>query len=381
MKIGILTLPLYINYGGILQAYALQTILERQGHVVEVIKYTSISYPPYKNTVLGESIATIKRIVKRTILGKDIKVFNYSNYVNEALAVKDKFTQPFIEKYIHNYIINSFCDLTSDRYDGIVVGSDQIWRHIYFTEEGRHIEDAFLNFAKDWNIKRMAYAASFGKGEIKEYTEDEIYACKSLIQKFDFVGVREESGVNICTKEFHKKSVQVLDPTLLLHREDYEKLVKNSNNLTNSKGNLFCYLLNKNKEEEVLIKKISKKEGLNPFEVVAKPESSLSPLDERVQQPVEQWIKAFMDARLIVTDSFHACVFSILFNKPFIVVANNHRGVARIDSLLKMFGLGSRLQSYDSDLTILGQSIDWEEVNEIIEKKRIECISYFDVLK
>lgn len=381
MKIGILTLPLHTNYGGILQAYALQTILERQGHAAEIIKYASVSYPQYTNSNFGEMIAILKRIFKRVILCKDIKIFNYTNYVNEALASKDKFTRLFIEKYIHSYIIDSFNDIPNDRYDGIVVGSDQIWRKIYFTEAGGHIEDAYLRFAEHWNIKRMAYAASFGKRDINEYTTAEKSACKELIQKFDFVGVREDSGIGICAMEYGMDSTHVLDPTLLLKREDYVKLVEKSDMVKESKGNLFCYILDKNKEEEALIKKIAQTKGLIPFEVTAKSESSLSQLDERVQQPVEQWLKSFMDAQLVVTDSFHACVFSIIFNKPFIIIANKHRGVARIESLLNSFSLNARLQPCSCNLNILDQIIDWELVNRELKEKRKDCLNYFDILK
>ena len=130
----------------------------------------------------------------------------------------------------------------------------------------------------------------------------------------------------------------VLDPTMLLDVQDYVDLVKRAD-IPKSKGTLLCYILDETESTTDLISRLASETGLVPFRGNSRVEDWSAPLAERIQPPVEQWLRGFMDAELVVTDSFHACVFSILFHKPFVVVGNKERGLARVKSLLKMFGL------------------------------------------
>lgn len=328
MKIGILTLPLHTNYGGILQAYALQTVLERMGHEVEVIDTPNIKSSP--------SLWTIgKRIIKK-LLGRKVSLFLEKKY-NKEFPIISQYTQLFVDKYIHRKVVNTPEELQEDDFDAIVVGSDQIWRPKYYGK----IENAYLKFAKDWNIKRIAYAASFGTDEW-EYTPHQTARCGELLRMFDAVSVREASGVGLCKEYFGVEAKHVLDPTMLLNKEDYIKLIETAGT-PKSKGTLLNYILDDTPEKRALIEQIAKDKGLVPFRVNSRVEDHNAPLEERIQPPVEQWLRGFYDAEFVVTDSFHACVFSILFNKPFVVVGNKERGMARFISLLKMFGLENRL--------------------------------------
>lgn len=328
MKIGILTLPLHTNYGGILQAYALQTVLERMGHEVVVIDTPNVKPNP--------SLFTLsKRVVKR-LLGKRVGVFS-ERYHNTTYPIISQYTQPFIDKYIHRKVVNSPEELQESDFDAIVVGSDQIWRPKYYGK----IENAYLAFAKGWHIKRIAYAASFGTDEW-EYTEEQTKECGELLKKFDTVSVREASGVQLCKEHFGVEAKHVLDPTMLLTKEDYIRLIEAAGT-PKSKGSLLNYILDETPEKCALIEKIAKGKNLKPFRVNSRVEDHTAPLEERIQPPVEQWLRGFYDAEFVVTDSFHACVFSILFGKPFIVVGNKVRGMARFESLLKMCGLEDRL--------------------------------------
>ena len=93
--------------------------------------------------------------------------------------------------------------------------------------------------------------------------------------------------------------------------------------------------------------------------------------------PIEQWIKGFMDADFVVTDSFHGTVFSIIFNKPFVAIVNKERGAARFTSLLNMFGLSDRLvYSIDDIEKIYSKSIDYDHVNDVLRSKRIESLEF-----
>lgn len=354
MKIGILTLPLHTNYGGILQAYALQTVLELMGHEVVVIDTPNLQPKP--------SLFTLsKRVVKR-LLGKRVGVFS-ERYHNSTYPVISQYTQPFVDKYIHRKIVNSPNELQEKDFDAIVVGSDQIWRPKYYGK----IENAYLSFAKNWNIKRIAYAASFGTDDW-EYTPRQTKVCAKLLKMFDAVSVRESSAVNLCKERFGVDAQHVLDPTMLLDKEDYIRLIEAANT-PKSKGTLLNYILDETPEKRTLIEQIAKDKGLVPFRVNSRVENHNAPLEERIQPPVEQWLRGFYDAEFVVTDSFHACVFSILFGKPFVVVGNKERGMARFESLLEMFGLENRLicsvEDYNHISGMLFEQIIFQEKREL----------------
>lgn len=368
MKIGVVTLPLHNNFGGILQAYALQRSLEKLGHsaiLIDKSRYVSLGswykkYPIY-----------IKRGINRYILGKDIivKADVEQNRVPRAIA---KYTEPFIEKNIKRIYTKDFSNIKKRYFDVLIAGSDQIWRPQYFFSK---IENAYLDFAKEWDIKRIAYATSFGTEEW-EYKEEQTNNCATLLKKFNAVSVRESSAVILCNEYFGVKAEHVLDPTMLLNKEDYIKLFKDYNAAQND-GNLFCYILDEGEEKKNIIDCIAKEKGLKPFYVNSRYEDPNAPLEERIQQPVEKWLRAFYDAEFVITDSFHACVFSIIFNKPFIVYGNKERGLARFNSLLSIFKLEERIVSTEKEaLKALSTPVDWNKVNLIHEQWKEKSISF-----
>lgn len=360
MKIGILTLPLNTNYGGILQAYALQTVLEQMGHEVIVLGKSNKIHLPLWKIPLSYS----KRILKKYIL-RDIntRVF-FEQWFNQTYPIISQNTQSFIEKYIHYIIPKSLKSLDPNEFNAIVVGSDQIWRPKYFPL----IEDAYLAFAENWNIKRLAYAASFGTDEW-EYSPTQTKKCKRLAHKFDVITVREASAVNLCQKYFNLNALHVLDPTKLLNKENYIKLFEAAQT-PKSPGNMLVYILDETPEKTNLVKHIVTQKGLTPFYVNSQTGNLNTPLTQRIQPPVEQWIRGFYDAEFVVTDSFHACVFAILFHKPFIVYGNRERGLARFNSLLRLFGLENRLVSNLNDINNLAP-INYDIVYKKLESMRV----------
>ena len=186
MRIGILTLPLHTNYGGILQAYALQTVLERMGHEVVVFDTPNRRFlPPLWKMPLSFTKRTILKI-----FGKINRVFIERHY-NKTRPIIAKKIQPFIDKHINRKEIRSFYNLQSEDFDAIVVGSDQVWRVVYFPGLwlGQQIENAYLDFTKNWTIKRIAYAASFGTNNW-EYNEEQTKNCGQLLSMFDAVETR-----------------------------------------------------------------------------------------------------------------------------------------------------------------------------------------------
>lgn len=368
MKIGVLTLPLHNNFGGILQAYALQQVLKNLGHdavLIDKSKYVSlgqwyIKYPIY-----------FKRAIRKYLGGESL-IVRADVAINNTLKIIATHTEPFIEKYIKRIFTKDFSNITKKDFDTFIVGSDQVWRPKYFFST---IENAYLGFAKDWDIKRIAYAASFGT-EDWEYDEEQTRNCAALLNNFNAVSVRESSAVKLCKERFEVEALHVLDPTMLLSKKDYIKLFEETDTMQ-SEGNLFCYILDESTDKHDIIKNISREKGLIPFYVNSKYEDLAAPLVERIQQPVEKWLRAFYDAEFIITDSFHACVFSILFNKPFIVYGNKERGVARFESLLRMFTLEERLVTSLNEInTVLEKTIDWNMVNSIHKHMKEKSLSF-----
>lgn len=361
MKIGILTLPLHSNYGGILQAYALQTILQRQGHEVEVFQ----KIPGYSHKKFLMPIVYLKRIINNIINGQHHPIFLEKKKRHEDI-IAQKNTSQFIDKYITLRHINNLTDIKSTDYEALITGSDQVWRNIYFQGMwNSSISNAFLNFTKGWNIKRIAYSASFGTDDLSEYTDKQIKQCSSAIQQFDDISVREESGIEICLNLLGVKASHTLDPTMLLNKEDYINLINNSTiPLHNSNGELFCYVLDKSQELNKAIEICAHNTKYNQYYCNYPPTNQVLNHDVCIYPPVEQWLKSFMDAKMVITDSFHGTVFSIIFNKPFWVLINKERGSARFISLLKKFGLEDRIVT---DATALDwkQPINWDKINEI----------------
>ena len=375
MRIGILTLPLHTNYGGILQAYALQTVLERMGHEVVVFDtHNRMQLPPLKDIPK----CFLKRIVKK-LLGRNQKIF-YEYYQNKkVIPVITQNTQRFINSYIHRKEIRNFKELDGETYDAIVVGSDQVWRPLYFIPGWRwqEIENAFLSFASKWNIKRLSYAASFGT-EDWEYTDQQTRRCKALLQVFDAISVRETNGVILCKKYFDMNSVHVLDPTMLLNEADYSIFFQKSNT-PKSNGTLLNYILDETEKNRVLIMNVANQKCLKAFSVTNPYENDeTKPLNERIKPAVEKWLRGFYDTEFVITDSFHACVFSILFKKQFVVVGNKERGLSRIESLLQCFGIENRIVE-DSAQVMRLPLIDYDKVYVKLEKYRKKSLEFLNV--
>lgn len=359
MKIGILTLPLHTNYGGILQAYALQTVLERMGHEVVVIDKPRHFYLGCIRQVL----AVLKRLFLKYIMFRNVQLLP-ERELKRKYEIISREINLFVKKNIHLcHIKYSYKEAKREGLDAIVVGSDQVWRPKYLEK----IENSFLDFAKNWNIKRISYAASFGTDEI-EFTSSEIKKNRKLLRKFDFLSVREKSGVDILYKVFGCNSKHVLDPTMLLEAKDYIELTETC---PASNGNLLYYILDEDEQKNRVIKLLKEQRKMTPFRIGGKDWHLDEPFENLIQPSVESWIRGFVDAEIVVTDSFHACVFSIIFCKPFIVIGNRARGMSRFESLLSMFGLEDRMVYSDKDVISTSyKEIDWEHVRNVLNEKR-----------
>jgi len=343
MKIGLLTLPLRLNIGGALQAYALQTTIKKLGHEVLLIDRTENTSCNFLNLVKG----LLKTILNKKAPITEIGAFVQSN-INPRTAVIDSDRK--LEK------------LNREQFDAFVVGSDQIWREKYCRSIKKNF---FLDFVKGNSVKRISYAASFGVDEW-EYDEKMTMEMSALLQKFNAVSVREDSGVVLCRQHLNIEAVQLIDPTLLLSPEDYCSLMMSDS--ADANPELLAYMLDYNESKQSLCSLLGNQLSLTPC--------LLNPVDGQIS--ISHWLHSFAKARFIVTDSFHGSIFSILFKKPFLVVGNNERGMARFYSLLKMVGLENHLLLSGDVLPmeLINQDVDWEKVHAILENKREEARSF-----
>lgn len=347
MRVGIFSLPLHINYGGIMQAYALQMILEDASHEVMHIQ------------VKDESFTFKVRNACKNIIELIIKAeFRNSDYLSRSLI------NEFINNNINIRRYKSFKYIEKDRFDTIIVGSDQVWRRSFHT----NIRQAFLSFAQDWsNIQRIGYAVSFGTSKI-DYTSDEIDDCKYLLNLFKAVSVRESDAVKICRDVFDVDALHVLDPTMLLDVSYYMKFIK----VNPSFSSFYVYMMDETRIFADTIKHITKENSFQPLIY------NMAEMDRSGIRPtVEEWLSAFYNADFILTDSFHGCVFSILFHKNFAVLDNTSGGTSRIDSLLNLFHLEShRISQYNDVDSILNCKIDWSCVDDILNRERIQSKTF-----
>lgn len=377
MHIGILTQPLRNNYGGLLQAWALQKVLTENGHEAIIINR---EHCRLKDMNLIRRTASIVKRELFIALGKEERRVNLShandNYMRQNLI-------PFIEQRYQGISSTIYTEkalreyIKKEKFDGFVVGSDQVWRPCYSPSIGNYFLDFLPNSS---HVKRIAFAASFGV-DTWEYNSSDTQKCARLARKFDLITVRESSGIELVKKYFNANAVHVADPTMLLDSSAYDNLIDNPTcKLQPSEGQLFCYVLDSNSELEEIIHKCGSTLRYKAYYCNALRKvntiDNLNRLNECVFPPVEQWLKSFRDAEMVITDSFHGCIFSIIFNKPFWVTGNIKRGMSRFISILELFHLKDRLINVENFMSRdLTKPIDWDVVNCILEKKRDESIS------
>ncbi|MBR5569240.1 MAG: polysaccharide pyruvyl transferase family protein [Bacteroidales bacterium] len=365
MKIAIVTLPLHTNYGGILQAYALKSFLVAAGHEVDVLDpKVKMPLPKWWKAPFIYASRAFKSLLKGAA---GPEVFRELRFRRELPYVGQN-TLRFVSQNLKTRTLDAYKDIREGEYDAFVVGSDQVWRPRYFGK----IDDAFLAFTKDWKVIRIAYAASFGTDQL-EYSYEQLDRCSKLLESFNAVSIREDSGVKVCSEWFDcDRAVQVLDPVLLADPAIYKDILEKVE-AHPAKGKMLTYILDSSREKDSVIDFIERVSGLSKADVSVRPYDKSKPIAERVVPSLEEWLAAFADAEFVVTDSFHGCVLSILMHKRFVAVGNSRRGLSRMSSLLEMFGLDQRLVhgiDPEDDGEFFLAEPDWSGVDRILGEQR-----------
>lgn len=313
-KVGILTLHYGINYGGVLQTYAVLEILRCLGYEPIILDRLPDFF---------QKSYLFKRSVVHAVTHPDFYHFrrNFLKPISSPAFTSEKLRE-IVEK---------------EKLEAIVVGSDQVWRKETFSVNG----DYFLGFCDNLNIKRIAFAASMGIDTWNRDQEETAYMANQL-KKFNAISVRESSAVPLLKNKCGVDSVHIMDPVLIAGREVFQKIIVPFSQ--SHKPKIVTYILDpQNLPHDIL----------SLFSEMRTDFLHLLPVDPAkrkrrlfrgncVPKSVLDWIAEIANADFVITDSFHGLVFSILFHRSFAVLPNKERGNSRIQSILNVFGLQSR---------------------------------------
>lgn len=323
MRINIITQPLFCNYGGILQNYALQEVLRRMGHEVLTVNVPPreiASHPGWKD--YAHAIINLGKRIRSQYDCPFLNPHTFAKKERELSEPQREFINKHINKvdcqspFTHDTVLEHPADLW-------IVGSDQVWRPWCSPNIGNYFFD-FL----DYDTPRIAYAASFGTDRW-EISEEQTPRVKELAARFKAISVREASGVGLCKKYLGIEAQHVLDPTMLLSAEDYIALT--GENDYPQEHYIATYILDPNPAKKKAIKDEARTFGL-PIVPVGR-------MHRDCFDSVGSWLATIAHADRVITDSFHGTVFSIIFRRPVKILENDIRGNSRLKSLIVMLGL------------------------------------------
>lgn len=368
-KIGLFTINDYNNYGNRLQNYAVQEYLKSLGFEVETVKNLT-SYSKYVNkpnffSRTKNMIAMKPDKAYKKIKNKLLKKINGNSIDDVERRRRDSF-KAFTKSYIHetdyNITDTNILNDLGKLYDYYVTGSDQVWNPY----NSRTSEIDFLSFAP--KNKRISLSPSFGVSNIPRR---QIERYRRWISEMENLSVREDEGAKIIKELTGKNAPVLVDPTMLLDKDKWLKVAKTALNKP-SKDYLLTYFLGGiPKEFNEQINNLANENNLGIINL-----SDIKDKDSYVAGPSE-FIDYIADCKIFCTDSFHGAVFSILFEKPFVIY--QREGVvsmySRINTLLKKFELENRKAE-----NILAKEdtfkIDYSNVSKILEVERKKVFDY-----
>ena len=361
-KIGIMTHHRFYNQGTMLQAYALQKKIETMGHKAEIINYTTENY---RNSIIQKIKSVItnpKVIVQRYIL-------KYDKQKNASQIIKTK--NKFDEFYRNNIKLSKQSYKTSEelkanppQYDIYMTGSDQTWSPYIKSNK----ETYMLDFVQNGKIK-TSYAPSIGGNTIPQEAKEDF---KNNLCDFSKISCREKKGQEALEKLLEKKVENVLDPTFLLDREEWNKISKPYQRKENNKY-MLIYFLGRSKENRKVVKKIAKeRKNLPVISIYTFDSGTHKDINTVYGVGPAEFIDLVKNAEYICTDSYHCCIFSIIFNKQFMAFRKRKQKKGsdngRIDDLLNLFNIKNKIYSKESNINL--DDINYEKVNKILQKQK-----------
>lgn len=347
MKVGIITLNGYNNYGNRLQNYAMQETLRNLGLEVETIWLDNVSNNLAKRLARKTADFVEKRITNKLVANREQVFIDFSRkYINETLE---------------HYTI--WDDLThlKDKYDKVVIGSDQVWNPYY----NRMSKSYFAYFADGKDV--ISYAASFG---VSDLLPSQVEFYQYYLSRIRNISVREDAGAKIVQKILNREVPVVVDPTLLLLKSDWDK-INTIDSVIEGKYILTYFLGDLPSETKNNLDNIANDYNLKIINL-------LDPNDSKVYlSGPSEFINLINNAELFLTDSFHGVVFSIIYQTPFVTFERDGKKeiFSRIETILKKFNLEER-QASNAEVWNDVFSVDFTHSNKIISNEREFSLDY-----
>jgi len=365
MNIGIITIHKINNYGSVFQAYALQKVCEDLGYKVEIIDY---NYPNSFHTT-------------RKYASHEDSQPNEPKWIKMLYAIdlikQHKRIEAFVNKFqkLSSKQYNDPSELNNDapHYDIYITGSDQLWNPRYCNGDPAFL----LHFAPDDALK-ISYAASIGANSIPEELKPQY---KELLKRYTHISVRENSGVQVVNDVAGKEATVVLDPTLLLSRDQWN-LIATPKRLFKKKY-ILCYFLNYTFNAFPYVDKLAeymqKQTGYEIMRVARPPQRiGLPHTHYRVDASPEDFLALVRDAEMVLTTSFHGTAFAVNYGKPvFTVVQNKDASDSRQVSLMCNLGLEAQILSIKDSMPDRCRFIyDVQSEQMLLEKLRAKSVDF-----
>ena len=341
-KIGIITFHRADNYGAVLQAVALQRAIIRLGYSCEILDYDARNISRHYDIILKTSFV---QAIKSLLAFDDRK---------RKKRVFDDFRKNYM--IISPPVCKEDLSMIAGRYCKLITGSDQVWNYKLIASDGAY----FLDFVQNSN-KKLSYAASFGIGEIPS---EKIDWYKDKLSDFSYISVREKTGVDLVKKITGSTAVNDVDPVFLLSVNDWKCIMGEQ---PKSKKYIFCYMC-----DEMSIayaQRLANEKGLELVNLnygKSYRNTKLNFGNCCIDLSPSEFLSYMYHADYVVTGSFHATAFSIIFNKKFVVSVPDNVG-SRITDLLDRTGLQGRALP---TCIAIDEKVDWERVDNIVAKAR-----------
>ncbi len=351
------------NYGQQMQLYALQKYLKKKGHSPYLIRYNYSADVYREPSSMGEKIKKIFNLAKvKEYIHYQVGQFMNKRETNEYPRHFEYFRQKYISMSDKEYTSLRQLQEEPPVADMYIVGSDQVWN--FYSEAvdimRKKLHAYFLDFGSS-GVRRRSYAASWGRTYISEHEKKEI---KPLLDRFESISVREKSGIEMCHVCGRNDAIWQCDPTLLLNASEYRKLYTDENiKKENSVYALFYYVENGGKYKKKEVYRWAKKKNLNVIYV-----SGNNTHDQytKTYASIPEWLCLIDNAEYVITNSFHCCIFSIIFQKKFACIRINGKREEMNTRLSSLFELCHILPRYieDNDFSVLEKPIELMRINK-----------------
>lgn len=365
-RVGLITIYHVPNYGSVLQTYATQILLEKLGYECDVINY---KYPNEYHYSLGRPKRSLKSKIGR-LLG-----LSASHRKAKKLECFKRKHFNFTKLYSH---LNELKKANWDKYDIFVVGSDQVWKSKYTLGDTAFL----LSFVPD-NKKRISIASSFATNSVPtEYRE----RYRKHLEKFNAISVRESNGVDIIKNELNLQcpTEVVLDPTLLLSKEEWLDIVPRSS-FKKKKKYILLYMLTYAFEPRPYIFEVIKHlQTLDDYEVIAlegytpKEQALGIEMRDKSDSSIPEFIDLFANADVVVTSSFHGTAFAVNFGIPLVSIVPGDKGDDRQSSLLKAIDLDCCIANTQKEIKSIEYIYDKYKSLKNLESLRNKSIDWIN---